>query len=64
MTLFQLKTEHIRPIFEARREYLDDTLDAVFEKYGSIDKYLRRACGISQETISRLHHVLLSEILE
>ena len=60
MTFFQLTTEQIRPVFEARREYLEDTLDAVFEKYGSIDNYLIEACGVTKETISGLRRLLFA----
>ncbi len=59
MTLFQLTTEQIRPVFEARKEYLDTILDTVFEKYGSIDRYLREACNVTEETLSRLHRLIL-----
>ncbi len=58
MTLFHLSQESMRPMLEARIEYLGETLDTIFEKYNSIPCYLQDACGVNRETITRVQQLI------
>ena len=45
-SLFRADPERIRPVFEARREYLRAAFDAIRAEHGSFDVYLEQALGI------------------
>ena len=51
--------EHTGPLWEARREYLGEALSAVRDSYGSIDTYLERAIGLTDEMRTKLKALLL-----
>jgi protein-tyrosine phosphatase len=51
--------EHTGPLWEARREYLGKALSAVRDSYGSIDAYLERAIGLTEEMRTKLKARLL-----
>jgi len=59
MTLFRISADTIRPILEARREYLEQILDEVLERYGSIENYLVSGCGVLPETLASLRDTIL-----
>lgn len=58
--LFKLPLERMRPVFEARTEYLDETLNHIFKKHTTISCYLQEACGISQKTLTDVQQLLLN----
>ena len=54
---FDLDT--VRPLFEAREEYIRAALDEIDANFGSMERYLREAVGIGAADISALHERLL-----
>ena len=42
----------------ARREELEGILDEVLGRYGTVEGYLREACGVGRHELSRLGDVL------
>jgi protein-tyrosine phosphatase len=51
--------DRIRPLFEARREYLSAGLDEVARDDGSVDRYLRETLGIDDARRAKLQAALL-----
>lgn len=49
-TFFRVKPNQMRPLLEARPEYLEAAIDAMKDHYGSIDGYLRESLGVSDQT--------------
>jgi protein-tyrosine phosphatase len=49
----------IRPLFEARREYLSAGLDEARKDFGDLDRYLREAIGVDDAERERLRSALL-----
>lgn len=58
LSLFRVPPETIRNLLEVRQEYLDETLDAILDRYGTIEGYLVEGCGIDRERILRLRYLL------
>jgi protein-tyrosine phosphatase len=46
--------EHTKPVWEVRREYLEGALAAVRDSYGSLDRYLENAIGLTDEMRTEL----------
>jgi protein-tyrosine phosphatase len=46
-SLFRTRPEDLLPLLEARREYLQTSLDAIEELHGSLDRYLEDALGVT-----------------
>lgn len=59
MSLFQISPERMKPLMEVRRDYLDDTLTAVLNEYGTIEEYLIEACGIEEKCLLNLRQMLI-----
>jgi protein-tyrosine phosphatase len=59
-TLFRVSPERLRLLLMAHPESLDDVHRNLVEKHGSIESYLREACGIDQATLERLKQRLLA----
>lgn len=49
----------IRPLFEARREYLAAGLDEARQDFGDLDRYLRETIGLDDAERERLRSALL-----
>ncbi len=49
----------IRPLFEARREYLAAGLDEARQDFGDLDRYLRETIGLYDPERERLRSALL-----
>jgi protein-tyrosine phosphatase len=47
------------PMYYVKPEYIDAAHQAVIKKYGSMESYLKKGLGISDETIHRLRNELL-----
>lgn len=60
MTLSQVSPERIRLILTAQPEFLDEVHDAIVERYGGVETYLREACAISRATLQKLEEQLLA----
>ncbi|GMK38655.1 protein-tyrosine-phosphatase [Paenibacillus sp. CCS19] len=48
---FRISRERLLPLLEVRSEYLEEVLDELFARYGSIDAYLMQACQVEEQTI-------------
>jgi len=59
-SFFRTDPEDLRPLLEARREYLQASIDAMVETYGSIDAYLQRGLGLTPERRANLADLLLA----
>jgi protein-tyrosine phosphatase len=58
-SFFRTNPDDARPLFEARREYLQAAFDAIDSRYGSDAAYLRDGLGLDDATQSRLRANLL-----
>ncbi|HVN39176.1 MAG TPA: tyrosine-protein phosphatase [Myxococcota bacterium] len=58
-SFFRTSPDDARPLFEARREYLQAAFDAIDSHYGSDEAYLRDGLGLDDATRSRLRANLL-----
>jgi protein-tyrosine phosphatase len=59
LTLFQVSKERMRLILMVQPEFLDHIHNDMLERYGSVEGYLRGACGIEQDTLQALKAHLL-----
>ena len=59
VSFFRTDPDEVRPLFEARREYLESAFRAIDEDYGGTDAYLRRGLGVDDALLSRLRENLL-----
>jgi protein-tyrosine phosphatase len=59
VSLFRAEPATIRPLFEARPEYLQAAFDAIDARYGSVDRYLREGLGVDETLRTRLRANLL-----
>ena len=58
-SLFRVPRSEIRDLLDVRPEYLQAAFDAMDERYGSFDAYLRDGLGMDDETLARLRTALL-----
>lgn len=58
-SLFRTAPDDVRPLFEARREYLQAAFDTIDERYGSDRGFLRDGLGLDDATLTRLRANLL-----
>ncbi len=58
-SLFRISRQRLQPLIEVRREYLEEVLDEVLERYGSIGAYLTEACGVDAGDLKRLERSLV-----
>ncbi len=59
MSLFRIAPERFRPLLEVRREYLEEVLDEVLTRHGSVGGYLTAACGVDPGDLRRLERLLV-----
>ncbi len=59
VSFFRTDPEAVRPLFEARREYLQTAFDTIDEKYGTTQAYLRHGLGANDALLARLRENLL-----
>lgn len=59
VSLFRTDPADLLPLLEARRSYLQASLDAMRELYGSVDGYLEQALGVDAELRAALRARLL-----
>lgn len=60
-SLFRTDPDDLVPLLEARREYLKESLDAIRERYGSVDEYLTSALDITPAMREQIRKNLLRE---
>jgi hypothetical protein len=58
-SFFRTDPNDLLPLPEARREYLQTSLDAIDELHGSLDVYLAQELGVTPEIRAALHANLL-----
>jgi protein-tyrosine phosphatase len=58
-SFFRTEPEDLLPLLEARRQYLQTSLDAIKESYGSIDAYLEQALGVDDRMRAQLEQQFL-----
>ena len=59
MSLFTISSERLQPVLEVRREYLDEILDEVLARHGSVEAYLVDACGLERPELESLKRLLV-----
>ena len=58
-SFFRTDPEDLLPLIEARREYLQASLDEMVARYGSVNGYLEQALGIDSAMRAQLQHEFL-----
>jgi len=58
-SLFRVSEEEIRPLVEARPEYLEAALDTIDEHFGSVEAYLKEGLGLTEAQLERLREASL-----
>jgi protein-tyrosine phosphatase len=61
-SLFRTRGQDMEALLEARRPYLQASLDAIEEGYGSVDAYLEQALGVTSEDRSHLRDIFLRRL--
>jgi protein-tyrosine phosphatase len=59
-SFFRTDPDDLLPLLEARRSYLQGSLDAIVERHGTIDQYLERELGVTPALRERLRANLLT----
>jgi protein-tyrosine phosphatase len=59
MSLFQLSVEEIKPILTVHRDYLEDIIDEIYMRFGSIERYLQEGCGVRERSLANLKEALV-----
>ena len=49
-TFFRVTPKQMRPLLEARPEYLEAAVNIMKEQYGSVERYLREGLGVKDQT--------------
>jgi protein-tyrosine phosphatase len=55
----EVDTTNIEAFYILQPSYIDASLDEINKEYGSIDKYLRKGLGLSEDELTRLREKLL-----
>ncbi len=58
-SLFRTDPDDLLPLLDVRRPYLEASFDTIREHYGSVDRYLEEALGVTDEMRAELHANLL-----
>ena len=58
-SLFRTRGEDLEPLLDARRPYLQASIDTIEAEYGSVDRYLDRRLGLDPEKRERLRQIFL-----
>jgi protein-tyrosine phosphatase len=58
-SLFRAEPDAVRPLFEARREYLQAAFDAIDAEFGGTDAWLRHGLGADDALLARVRENLL-----
>ncbi len=59
MSLFRISRQRLQPLLEVRREYLEEILDELLDRHGSIGGYLSEACGAHPDDLKSLERLLV-----
>lgn len=60
VTLSQVSPERMRLVMQAHPEFLNEVHETIVKRYGTVETYLRQACGIDQATLQNLKDQLLT----
>ena len=60
-SLFRTKREAVRPLLEARREYLEAAFAVIDSAYGGFDRYRREKLGVGDVERDVLRSLLLED---
>ncbi|WP_225410765.1 tyrosine-protein phosphatase [Stigmatella hybrida] len=60
LTLAQVSSERMRLILMAHPDFLEEVHGTLMKRHGSVETYLREACGIEQDTLRKLKDRLLA----
>lgn len=63
MSLFRISPERLQPVLEVRREYLDEILDEVLARHGTVGEYLAEACGVHPRVLAGLQRLLIERLV-
>ena len=55
----EVDTTNMEAFYILQPSYIDATLDEIKKQYGSLDKYLRKGLGLSDEELTQLRHQFL-----
>lgn len=59
MSLYRISREQLQPLLEARIEYLDDILNLILAKYGNIENYLIKGCGLTDDVLKNIRLIFI-----
>lgn len=60
-SFFGVPTRKFLPLFDARREYLEASMNQMNQDYGTLENYIRHGLGITDEDRLRLSRLLLEK---
>ena len=58
-SFFRTRGHDLEPLLDARRPYLQASLDQIEEDYGSVDAYLEQGLGVTPEKRAKLREIFL-----
>lgn len=58
LSLFRASIEQIQPLLEVRPDYLNNVLDELFRRYGSVENYLVEGCGMEIDIVHKLKNLI------
>jgi len=58
-SLFRTRGEDLEPLLDARRPYLQASIDTIEAEYGSVDRYLDQRLGLDPQKRKRLRRIFL-----
>jgi protein-tyrosine phosphatase len=61
LSLFRASIEQIQPMLEVRPAYLNNVLDEIFRRYGSVENYLVSCCNMELPVIDKLKELLVEK---
>lgn len=58
LSLFRASIEQIQPLLEVRSDYLNNVIDELYRRYGSVENYLVEGCGMEIAVVDKLKNLL------
>lgn len=59
MSFYRVPAERIKPILEVRRDYLEDVLQPILARHGTIENYLKNECDIPEKHLETFKELVL-----
>lgn len=60
LSLFQVSEKRLQYILQARSEHLEEIIDRIAERYGNVEDYLTKGCGLDPQCLDRLRNLLIT----